>query len=126
MPDVLALILAACAGIVTVGGATGVLWWLIKPRVQKWAQEQIIGPLHETRHQVTVNHHSSDNPTVLDRLDDVHAEVVVLREEQIRVRDDLSKHVLRSSAERQQASREQLAMWAAIEAVAKAEPPADV
>lgn len=27
--------------------------------------------VEETHHQVTVNHHSSDRPTVLDRIDDV-------------------------------------------------------
>lgn len=28
--------------------------------------------IRETHHQVTVNHHSSENPTILDKLSDLH------------------------------------------------------
>lgn len=37
--------------------------------------------ISETHKQVTVNHHSSDFPTVLDRIDDVRVAVLNLRED---------------------------------------------
>lgn len=50
-----------------------------------YLKEHLIEPVQETNKQVTVNHHSSAEPTVLDRIDDVrlqvkdvHAEVVTV------------------------------------------------
>jgi flagellar basal body-associated protein FliL len=43
------------------------------------------GKINETHKQVTVNSHSSANPTVLDLISDV-------KEEQVRVRVELSDH----------------------------------
>ena len=42
MPDALDLGLGVAAGLVTLAGALGVLWWLIKPRVQEWATTQML------------------------------------------------------------------------------------
>lgn len=69
MNNVATALLIGCGALVTVAGAVTVLWWLVAPRVKAWAEEQIIGPLRQTHHQVTVNHHSSKEPTILDRLD---------------------------------------------------------
>lgn len=41
-----------------------------------WMTHRQSGPLRETHKQVTVNHHSSAKPTVLDRIDDVRTEVL--------------------------------------------------
>lgn len=40
-----------------------------------YLREHLIEPVKETRKQVTVNHHSSETPTVLDRIDDVSQQV---------------------------------------------------
>lgn len=69
MSDAWKLVLGVCASIVTLAAAAGVIWWLIKPRIVAWVEDQILRPVRETHHQVTVNHHSSTEPTVLDRLD---------------------------------------------------------
>lgn len=60
--DQLALVMAASipAAITTVGGI-----WLA--RVTNGMRRKV----HETHHSVTVNHHSSENPTVLDRIAEV-------------------------------------------------------
>lgn len=45
-----------------------------------YIRAHVVDPLRETRHQVTVNHHSSTEPTVLDRIDDVANKVDALGE----------------------------------------------
>lgn len=57
-----------------------VLWWLVKPRVEKWARSQIISPLADVHHQTTQNSHKSKDPTLLDRLDDLDSSVGKLRD----------------------------------------------
>lgn len=69
MDDAWKFLLVACGSIITLAGAASVIWWLVKPRIEDWAEEQLIRPVRETHHQVTVNHHSSAEPTILDRLD---------------------------------------------------------
>lgn len=49
--------------------------------------------VRETHKQVTVNHHSSDFPTVLDRLDDVQNAVLGLGAGLNDLRGDFNKHV---------------------------------
>lgn len=75
MSDTLKGVLFACGAIVTIAGAvtivSAVIWWFVKPRLMEALEEHVFRPVRETHHQVTVNHHSSDEPTVLDRLDDV-------------------------------------------------------
>ncbi|WP_343907126.1 hypothetical protein [Nocardioides aquiterrae] len=89
-------VLVGCGAIVTLAGAAGVLWWLVKPRVAAWAEAQILTPVRETHHQVTVNHHSSAEPTVLDKIDTVRQEVravVVENREQNRKIDSVQRDV---------------------------------
>lgn len=81
MGEALTAVLIGAGAVVTLAGAAGVLWWLVKPRVAAWAEAQILAPVRETHHQVTVNHHSSAEPTVLDKIDSVHQEVVAVVEE---------------------------------------------
>lgn len=81
MSQALTAILIGAGAIVTVAGAAGVLWWLVKPRVAAWAEAQILTPVRETHHQVTVNHHSSTEPTVLDKIDTVGRQVAAVAEE---------------------------------------------
>lgn len=40
-----------------------------------YLRDHLFAPVQQTNKQVTENHHSNDQPTVLDRLDDVHNEV---------------------------------------------------
>ncbi len=47
--------------------------------VKPWLVAQLIDPLHETRKQVTVNGHSSAQPTVLDLLADLRDELAAHR-----------------------------------------------
>lgn len=121
-----ALLGAAVAALGAVGGA---VLWLVKPRIAEWVIS-LLAPMQEkvaeTHKQVTENHHSNEHPTVLDRIDDVHSEVLAVQAEARRVRDDLSRHMARTAAEREAASREQTAMWRAIEAIAQSAPPAQL
>ena len=78
MSGVATAFLIGCGAVVTVAGAAGALWWLVKPRVAAWAEAQILTPVRETHHQVTVNHHSSAEPTVLDKIDTVRREVAAV------------------------------------------------
>lgn len=48
--------------------------------------------VEETHHQVTVNHHSSESPTVLDRIDDLRREIADVRSDVAEVRGDLAEH----------------------------------
>lgn len=75
MSDMWKMVLFVCGSIITVAGAAGVVWWLVKPRIAEWVERELIQPVRETHHQVTVNHHSSDEPTILDRLDTLTASV---------------------------------------------------
>lgn len=68
-------VVAFCGGVVTLAAFVGVIWWLVKPRVVEWFEATLVKPVRETHHQVTVNHHSSKEPTVLDRIDTVQRKV---------------------------------------------------
>lgn len=120
MISVVSVLEAAAGIIVAVGTLTGIVWWLVKPRALAWLDRELVTPLHETRHQVKENHHSSSKPTVLDRIDDVHTDVLdAVRE----LRDDFNNHLLVSSAAQAAGMSEAKAMWDAIKAVAEAKPP---
>jgi hypothetical protein len=54
--------------------------------------------LNETHKQVTVNHHSSTHPTVLDRIDDVRTVVLELGTELNHLRGDFNNHVSHSNS----------------------------
>jgi len=51
----------------------------------------------ETHKQVTVNHHSSDSPTVLDRIDTMQASILDLAADFNRHRGDFNDHVSHSN-----------------------------
>lgn len=74
MHDAWKPLLYVCGSIITLAGAASILWWLVKPRIQEWVESELIRPVRETHHQVTVNQHASDEPTVLDKLDELKQE----------------------------------------------------
>ena len=87
------LALAALAGLM-------VRWGLLP-----YLREHPLKPMQRVEHQVSVNNHTSDVPTMLDKIDDLHREVRELRAEQRRARSDLSDlsrqvgdHLLRSES----------------------------
>ena len=87
------LALAAIAGLL-------VRWVLML-----YLREHLLRPMQRVEHQVSVNNHTSDVPTMLDKIDDLHNEVRELRAEQRRTRSDLSNlsrqvgdHLLRSES----------------------------
>lgn len=45
-----------------------------------YLRDQLVRPVQETHRQVTQNRHANPEPTVLDRIDDVHDEVKMLRD----------------------------------------------
>lgn len=68
-------LVGAAGGFVLFGSAFGVVWKLLKP----WMREQLADPLGEVHNQVTQNHHVSDPPTMVDRIDSLHAEFAEMR-----------------------------------------------
>ena len=87
------LALAAIAGLL--------VRWVLMP----YLREHLLRPMQRVEHQVSVNNHTSDVPTMLDKIDDLHREVRELRAEQRRARSDLSDlsrqvgdHLLRSES----------------------------
>jgi hypothetical protein len=111
-------------GVITILGAA--VKWVLLPYIER----ELIHPVKQTHHQVTVNHHSSDSPTVLDRIDDVmvvaeRAESAANRAEASanRARADLAEHLLNSERIAVEGHKEGQRLWAAVEAITKAEPP---
>lgn len=87
------LALAALAGLM--------VRWVLMP----YLREHLLRPMQRVEHQVSVNNHTSDVPTMLDKIDDLHGEVRELRAEHLRTRSDLSDlsrqvgdHLLRSES----------------------------
>jgi hypothetical protein len=111
--DSLSLVAAAVGitvGLLTLLGAA--VKWVLLPYIQR----ELVDPIQQTHHQVTVNHHSSETPTILDRLDDVQDEIRS-------VRSDLSSHLLNAERAQSDGHAEARQMWSAIEAIAKTDPP---
>lgn len=70
--DVVATGLGVIATLLVVVGA---LWkWVVLPNLR----EQLFRPVEETRRQVVENKHANTPPTVLDKIDDVAAQLVDL------------------------------------------------
>lgn len=72
---------AAIAGaLVTLGAG---IWWLVKPRAVEWFRREVLQPVQETHHSVTVNGHQSDEPTLRDQVDSLQdtAQVLIRRAE---------------------------------------------
>ena len=87
------LALAALAGLI------------VRYVLMPYLREHLLKPMQRVEHQVSMNAHQSDEPTVLDKIDDLAGEVRELRAEQRRTRSDLSDlsrsvgdHLLRSEA----------------------------
>lgn len=78
---------------------------MVRYVLMPYLREHLLKPMQRVEHQVSGNAHQSDEPTVLDRIDDMHSEVRELRAEQRRTRSDLSDlsrsvgdHLLRSES----------------------------
>lgn len=135
-------IILAGAVVAAVSAIGGAIIWLMLPRFEQAIRDQVrteMQPMQskvdETHKQVTVNHHSSEQPTLLDLMDDIREETreqfrvaraetrelitdarTEAREDSRRVETRLDAHLIASAKESQ-------AMWSAVEAVAKAQPP---
>lgn len=68
---------AVCGSILAMLGLAGVFWKIALP----WLREQIVAPVQQSNRALTVNHHTSTKPTVLDLLDDLRSEIGSLRTE---------------------------------------------
>lgn len=106
--ELLVIIPGVAAALIAVLGG---VWWLVKPRIEKWAREQIVAPLGDVHREVLVNGGRNNPPTMLDRIEANATEVRALR-------TDFRDHI-------QYAAGDSDAMWRAIEAVANASPPED-
>lgn len=70
-PALLTVLATALTVTVLIGGIlAGVIKWVILPNLRDVIRQQ--GEIHK---QVTENHHSNDQPTLLDRLDDIERKV---------------------------------------------------
>lgn len=64
-----------CGGVMSVVAVLGLIGWLVKPRLVEWIRVEVLEPVQMIKKQVTENHHSNPEPTVLDLLSDVKKEV---------------------------------------------------
>jgi hypothetical protein len=67
-----------------------------------YLREHLIDPMKQVKKQVTENHHSNQNPTVLDRIDDVQSLVEEIRDMQngyMALTAEFAKHLNWSEAE---------------------------
>lgn len=55
--------------------AIGLLGLAVRMVLVPWLEKHVIAPVKETNHQVTVNKHTSDPPTLLDKVDRVQDKV---------------------------------------------------
>lgn len=53
----------------------GLLGMAVRFVLVPYLERNLVRPLAETRHQVTANQHASPNPTVPDRLEDMHTDL---------------------------------------------------
>ena len=72
MKDIVTIIVGILSAITLIFGLLGVAVRLV---LVPWLKEHVIAPVKETNHQVTVNKHTSDPPTLLDKVDKVQADV---------------------------------------------------
>lgn len=75
-------------------GLVAALWKFGLP----WLREQVAQPAQAAAHAVTVNHHSSAEPTVLDKIEDVHEDVRDLNGEVKELREQLIQHMREAAA----------------------------
>lgn len=77
-----------------------------------WMKEHVIGPVKETNHQVTVNKHISDPPTLLDKIDHVQHDVTQARTDIATASTMFEGHIDLSAEDRRR-------LWEAIEELRK-------
>lgn len=75
MSALLEIVVAVLSGVTLFLGLIGLG---VRFALLPYLKEHVIDPVKQTNKQVTVNHHSSKEPTVLDRIDDVHRELSAL------------------------------------------------
>jgi hypothetical protein len=128
--DLIALLSGAALLVGSIGSAIA---WLVWPRLMQAIRREL-GPMQaqvaETHKQVTENHHSNDQPTVLDLLSDLSQDNLQLRADIARVDerlgDEIRKVDKRVDDHLLTANKADADMWRAIEAVAKGTPPEDI
>lgn len=125
----------AAATFAVLSGLIGGLWFLMKPRVTEWVRMTT-----ETHHNVTTNGGKSDPPTLPDKLARIEAGQRLLNASVDSLVSKLSDHIVTASGDSAELRRvvtrmdnveailstraeAEAAMWPAIEAVAKADPP---
>lgn len=75
MTGVAEVLVTAGAAVIAVTTIVSGVLWLVLPRVKGWIQREITVPVQATHHQVSVNHHTSKDPTLLDKFDDLGSQV---------------------------------------------------
>lgn len=81
---------AAIAGaLVTLGAG---MWWLVKPRAVDWFRREVLQPVRETHHSVTVNGHTSEDATLRDQVDTLLERAKTNATNITAIRDELTEH----------------------------------
>ena len=102
------MMLATITGVLTsLTLGLGLFGVIIRYALLPWLREQLVHPVQETHRQVTVNHHVSNEPTVLDRLDSLVMRVDALADK------TEAHHLLVSSEHRR--------LWEAVQRLEKHE-----
>ncbi len=117
-------ILLGVGSTVSLAGFTGVVWWLIRPRIEIWARE-VLALGRETHKQVTVNNDVSSPPTMLD---DLHRlRTMIMQQQSLTATFDIRLRQLDKTFHDHLiiGAQEQSDMWRAMEAIARATPPDD-
>ena len=109
------IVLTVCGVITAVAAVLGLGWRLLLP----WLREQIVHPIQQTHHQVTVNHHSSDEPTVLDRVDDVQKAVESLTE----IVEAMATQMIMQAATQHMQGKDMESLHAKVDGLPQADQP---
>ncbi|HET6917284.1 MAG TPA: hypothetical protein VFH56_14415 [Acidimicrobiales bacterium] len=72
----------AVAVVVVIGGVCTAIAFAVKFILLPWLRYNLVEPVKKTHHTVTTNHHTSEEPTLLDRLGDIRDDVATVREDQ--------------------------------------------
>src|SRR5690348_16275801 len=72
----------AVAVVVIIGGVCTAIAFAVKFVLLPWLRYNLVEPVRKTHHTVTTNHHTSEEPTLLDRLSEIREEVCTVREDQ--------------------------------------------
>jgi hypothetical protein len=107
-------LILACIGI-TIGLCT-LVGLAARFVLMPWLREHLVTPIKETQHQVTVNGHVSQDPTLLDKIDSLQGAVDDVQADQRTAARMFEGHIDRSSGEWGR-------MWRAIHALENRTPP---